>query len=155
VARSFAGDAKQVKELLKAALAHNGISLLDIISPCVTFNNQENAYHSYTWGKDHEAPLHEITYIPPREEIMLEADMDEGDVREVELHDGSTIILKKLEKDYDPTDRVAAMRLLEESQRNNWMITGLIYVDSSKPSLTEQYNLVDCLNRLRRLSCKP
>jgi 2-oxoglutarate ferredoxin oxidoreductase subunit beta len=156
VARSFAGDAKQVKELLKAALAHNGISLLDIISPCVTFNNQENAYHSYTWGKDHEAPLHEITYIPPREEIMLEADMNEGDVREVELHDGSTIILKKLEKDYDPTDRVAAMRLLEESQRNNWMITGLIYVDSSKPSLTEQYNLVDSpLNRLSEAELRP
>jgi 2-oxoglutarate ferredoxin oxidoreductase subunit beta len=156
VARSFAGDAKQVKELLKAALAHNGIALLDIISPCVTFNNQENAYHSYTWGKDHEAPLHEITYIPPREEIMLEPDMNEGDVREVELHDGSTIVLKKLEKDYDPTDRVAAMRLLEESQRNNWMITGLIYVDSSKPSLTEQYNLVDSpLNRLSEAELRP
>jgi len=156
VARSFAGDPKQVKELLKAALAHNGIALLDIISPCVTFNNQENAYHSYTWGKDHEAPLHDITFIPPREEIMLEADMVEGDIREVELHDGSTIVLKKIDKDYDPTDRVAAMRLLEESQRNNWLITGLIYVDGSKPSLTEQYNLVDSpLNRLSDEELRP
>jgi len=126
VARSFAGDPKQVKELLKAALAHNGIALLDIISPCVTFNNQDNAYHSYTWGKDHEAPLHDITYIPARDEIMLEADMIEGDIREVELHDGSMIVLKKIEKDYDPTDRVSAFRLLEESQRKNWMVTGLI-----------------------------
>jgi 2-oxoglutarate ferredoxin oxidoreductase subunit beta len=156
VARSFAGDAKQVKELLKAALAHNGIALLDIISPCVTFNNQDNAYHSYTWGKDHEAPLHDITYIPPRDEIMLEADMIDGDIREVELHDGSTIVLKKIEKDYDPTDRVAAMRLLEESQRNNWMITGLIYVESNKPSLTEMYNLVDTpLNRLTEPDLRP
>jgi 2-oxoglutarate ferredoxin oxidoreductase subunit beta len=154
--RSFAGDPKQVKELLKAALSHDGIALLDIISPCVTFNNQEDAYHSYPWGKDHEAPLHDITFVPPREEIMLEADMVEGDIREVELHDGSTIVLKKIEKDYDPTDRVAAMRLLEESQRNNWMITGLVYVDGSKPSLTRQYNLVDSpLNRLGDEDLRP
>ena len=63
VARSFAGNPKQVKELLKAALSHNGIAVLDIISPCVTFNNQADAFHSYSWGKDHEAPLHDITYI--------------------------------------------------------------------------------------------
>ena len=67
VARSFAGNPKQVKELLKAALSHNGIAVLDIISPCVTFNNSSNAFHSYAWGKDHEEPLHDITYIPPRE----------------------------------------------------------------------------------------
>jgi len=156
VARSFAGDPKQVKELLKAALAHNGIALLDIISPCVTFNNQDNAYHSYTWGKDHEAPLHDITYIPARDEIMLEADMIEGDIREVELHDGSMIVLKKIEKDYDPTDRVSAFRLLEESQRKNWMVTGLIYVERGKPSLTEIYNLVDTpLNRLAEMDLRP
>src|SRR5512146_423464 len=82
VARSFAGDAKQVKELLKAALSHSGIAVLDIISPCVTFNNQSNAFHSYTWGKDHEEPLHDITYIAPRNEIMLEKEMEEGEVRE-------------------------------------------------------------------------
>ncbi|HQX00579.1 MAG TPA: thiamine pyrophosphate-dependent enzyme, partial [Anaerolineales bacterium] len=72
VARSFAGNPKQVKELIKAALAHDGIAVLDIISPCVTFNNQVNAYHSYAWGKDHEEPLQEISYIAPRNEIMLE-----------------------------------------------------------------------------------
>src|SRR5512143_2171809 len=71
VARSFAGNPKQVKELLKAALAHNGTAVLDIISPCVTFNNQSNAFHSYTWGKDHEAPLHEISFIQARDEIMI------------------------------------------------------------------------------------
>src|SRR3989337_2548261 len=99
VARSFAGDPKQVKELIKAALAHSGIAVLDIISPCVTFNNQENAYHSYAWGKDHEEPLHEISYIAPRSEIILEEEMMEGEVREVTMHDGSIVILKKLEKD--------------------------------------------------------
>ena len=89
VARSFAGDPKQVKSLLKAGLAHNGIAVLDIISPCVTFNNESNAFHSYTWGKDHEEPLHDITYIAPRNEIILEEEMKEGEIREVALHDGS------------------------------------------------------------------
>src|SRR5574338_1109532 len=105
IARSFAGNPKQVKELLKAALAHNGIAVLDIISPCVTFNNQDTAVHSYTWGKDHEAPLHEISFVPAREEIMLEGDLETGEIREVTLHDGSTVILKNLDKFYNPTDR--------------------------------------------------
>jgi len=95
IARSFAGNPKEVKELLKAALAHKGIAVLDIISPCVTFNNQDSAYHSYTYGKKHEEPLHEISYIAPRNEIILEREMVEGEVREVSMHDGSVIILKK------------------------------------------------------------
>ncbi len=109
VARSFAGDPKQVKELLKAALAHNGIAVLDIISPCVTFNNQDNAYHSYAWGKDHEAPLHEISFIPARDEIIIPDDFEQGTVREVELHDGSTVVLKKLEARLRP-DRAGSRR---------------------------------------------
>src|SRR5512135_436405 len=116
VARSFAGDPKQVKELLKAALAHNGLAVLDIISPCVTFNNQSNAFHSYTWGKDHEEPLHDITYIPPRNEIVLEEELREGEVREVALHDGSVVVLKNLDKHYDPTSRFEALRVMEEAQ---------------------------------------
>lgn len=155
VARSFAGDPKQVKELLKAAINHRGIAVLDIISPCVTFNNQENAYHSYTWGKDHEAPLHDISFIPAREEIMIE-DFEEGSVREVTMHDGSVILLKKLEHDYDPTDRWQAMRMLEEAQRNNWLLTGLIYIENGRPTLTDRYNLVDKpLNRLTEAELRP
>jgi len=156
VARSFAGNPKQVKELLKAALSHDGIALLDIISPCVTFNNQVNAYHSYTWGKDHEEPLHEISYIAPRNEIMLENEMAEGEVREVAMHDGSVVILKNLEKGYDTTNRFEALRVMEEAQRNNWMLTGLLYVDTSKPNLTSIYNLVDTpLNRLTEADLRP
>jgi len=79
VARSFAGDANQVKALIKAALSHNGIAMLDIISPCVTFNNGDDARHSYAWGREHEEPLHDITYIAPRSEIMLEEEMMEGE----------------------------------------------------------------------------
>jgi len=156
VARSFAGNPKQVKELIKAALAHDGIAVLDIISPCVTFNNQSNAFHSYTWGKDHEEPLHDITYIAPRNEIILEEEMKEGEVREVSMHDGSVVILKNLEKSYDPTNRFEALRVMEEAQRNNWLVTGLLYVDTSKPSLTETYNLVDTpLNRLTETDLRP
>jgi len=156
VARSFAGDPKQVKELLKAALSHNGTALLDIISPCVTFNNHENALHSYAWGKDHEAPLHEISFVPARDEIMLEADMQEGDIREVQLHDGSTIVLKKIDKDYNPTHRWEALKMLEEAERENLLVTGLIYVEPGKPSLTDTYDLVDTpLNRLAEADLRP
>jgi 2-oxoglutarate ferredoxin oxidoreductase subunit beta len=155
VARSFAGDPKQVKELIKAAMAHNGIAVLDIISPCVTFNNQENAYHSYTWGKDHEAPLHELSYIPARDEIMIE-DIEPGATMDVELHDGSVIKIKKLEKDYNPTHRWEALKMLEEAQRENWLVTGLIYVEPQKPSFTDTYNLVNTpLNRLTESDLRP
>ncbi|MDP1714834.1 MAG: 2-oxoacid:ferredoxin oxidoreductase subunit beta [Anaerolineales bacterium] len=156
VARSFAGNSKQVKELLKAALAHDGIAVLDIISPCVTFNNQENAFHSYAWGKDHEEPLHEISYIAPRSEIILEREMEEGEIREVAMHDGSTVILKNLEKGYDPTNRFEALRVMEEAQRNNWLITGLLYINTTKPNLTSIYELVETpLNRLTEADLRP
>lgn len=156
VARSFAGNPKQVKELLKAAFAHKGIAVLDIISPCVTFNNASNAYHSYAWGKDHEEPLHDITYIAPRNEIILEEEMQEGEVREVAMHDGSIVILKNLDKSHDPTNRAAAIQILEEAQQKDWITTGLIYLNKDKPSLEETYNLVDePLNRLTEADLRP
>ncbi len=148
VARSFAGDPKQVKELIKAALSHNGIAVLDIISPCVTFNNQDTAVHSYAWGKEHEVALHELSFVPPADEIMV--DYDEGQATEVTMHDGSKVVLKKLERDYDPTDRASAMRLLEEANAKQWLLTGLIYVvPCCQPSMYEVYNLPKTpLNRL-------
>ena len=156
VARSFAGNPKQVKDLLKAAFAHNGIAVLDIISPCVTFNNQSNAFHSYAWGKDHEEPLHDITYIAPRNEIMLEEEMRAGEVREVAMHDGSIIILKNLDKNHDPTNRAEALQILNEAEENNWLATGLIYIKTDKPSLEETYDLVDTpLNRLTEADLRP
>ena len=156
VARSFAGDAKQVKELLKAAFSHRGVAVLDIISPCVTFNNEDNTIHSYTWGKDHEAPLHEISFVPALDEIELVGEFPEGTVREVAMHDGSTVILKKLEKDYDPTSRAIAFQMLEEAQVKDWLVTGLIYIDEKKPVLTDIYNLVDTpLNRLTPSELRP
>jgi 2-oxoglutarate ferredoxin oxidoreductase subunit beta len=154
VARSFAGDPKQVKELIKAALSHDGIAVLDIISPCVTFNNKDDAVHSYAWGKEHEVALHELSFVPRAEEILVE--YEEGEATEVVMHDGSKVILKKLEHDYDPTDRSAAMRILEEANANQWLLTGLIYINPNQPSLMDIYKLTDTpLNRLPANRIRP
>lgn len=155
VARSFAGDPKQVKELIKAAISHRGTSILDIISPCVTFNNQDYSLHSYSWGKGHEAPLHEVEFVPLRDEITIE-DFERGSVREVTMHDGSVIVFKKLERDYDPTNRTDAIHMLEEAIRRNWLITGLIYVDPDSPNLFDMYKLGEKpLNRLTADKLRP
>lgn len=154
VARSFAGDPKQVKELIKAALSHNGIAVLDIISPCVTFNNQDDAMHSYAWGKEHEVALHDLAYVPLAEEITV--DYDQGEAKEVTLHDGSKIVLQKLGRDHDPTNRSAAIRVLEDSYACNCLLTGLIYYNPDQPSLSEIYNLTKTpLNRLPESRLRP
>ncbi|GIV79876.1 2-oxoacid:ferredoxin oxidoreductase subunit beta [Litorilinea aerophila] len=140
VARSFAGDAKQVETLLKAALSHRGIAVLDIISPCVTFNNHETSTKSYSWGKEHEIPLHDLDFIPSYEEIEID---DYDDEVEIQLHDGSWIVLKKLAEDHDPTDRLAAYRVLEEARREQKLLTGLFYVNEEQPDMLELLNLVD------------
>ncbi len=157
VARSFAGDPRQVKELLKAAMRHHGLAVLDIISPCVTFNNQDESVHSYAWGKEHEVRLHDIAFlpVPARDEITVE-DFEEGTVRDVELHDGSMIKLKKLETDYDPTDRWNALRVMEDADRNNYMVTGLIYVDVNAPTMFDLYDLPEqALNRMTEAQLRP
>jgi 2-oxoglutarate/2-oxoacid ferredoxin oxidoreductase subunit beta len=154
VARSFAGDPKQVKELIKAALSHNGIAVLDIISPCVTFNNSDDAVHSYAWGKEHEVALHELSFVPPAEEIMEE--FAEGETKEVTLHNGSKVIMKRLEHDFDPTNRAEAMRVLEEANARQILLTGLIYINLNQPSMTEIYNLTNTpLNRLTENRIRP
>lgn len=155
VARSFAGDPKQVKALIEAALHHNGTAILDIISPCVSFNNQPGSMHSYTWGKSNENPLHDISFIPARDEIMVE-DFEEGQTRDVTMHDGSVIRLKKLDSEYDPTNRMLAIQTLEEARANHQLVTGLIYIDPSRPSLFDTYKLVDTpLNRLTAKDLRP
>ena len=156
IARSFAGDAKQVKDLIKAAISHKGIAILDIISPCVTFNDGPDAHHSYAWSKEHETPIHDITYVPLRDEIILDNGFEEGTYKDVTLHDGSVVRLKKLERDYDPTHRRAAFRVLEEGEENNVLLTGLIYIETGRPSLTDTYHLTDeALNRLPPSRIRP
>lgn len=145
VARSFSGDPKQVRELLKAALSHRGTALLDIISPCVTFNNRDSSTKSYGWGREHAEPLIEIEYVPRdfvplKDEIQVE-DHSPGEVKLVEMHDGSYIQLRKLEENYDPTNRLNALDRLERARRDNEMITGLLYIDPERPSLAEVSDL--------------
>ncbi|MCA9991799.1 MAG: 2-oxoacid:ferredoxin oxidoreductase subunit beta [Ardenticatenaceae bacterium] len=142
VARSFSGDSNQVRELLKAALSHRGTAVLDIISPCVAFNNHDTSTKSYSYGKEHESPLHEIGFVPIRDEIMID-EYAPGEMKVVELHDGSVVQLRKLEADYDPTSRAAALSRLEQAAHNQEFITGLIYFNDERPSLAELNNLPD------------
>ncbi len=141
IARSFAGDPKQVKELLKAAFAFRGTALLDIISPCVTFNNRDESTKSYSWGREHQAPLHDVTLVPRREEIRV--DYEPGQTTTVALHDGTFLVLRKLERDHDPTDREAAARLLRETQETQQLMTGLLYVKPDQPTLFDMIGQVD------------
>jgi 2-oxoglutarate/2-oxoacid ferredoxin oxidoreductase subunit beta len=134
VARGFSGDAKQVRALMKAAFSHRGTALLDIISPCVTFNNAPDSTKSYDWGREHKISLQEITFVAPQEEITIE---DYTDTTEVELHDGSKIMLKKAGSDHDPRDRQAALRLLQDAKEKQQFITGLLYISEPRPTLPE------------------
>src|SRR5688572_24588191 len=141
VARSFAGDPKQLVALLKASLGHKGTALFDVISPCVTFNNHDGSTKSYKYAKDHEELLHEISYVPFFEQINVE--YKDGEAKDVELHDGSHIRLKKAGMDYDPTNKGEALNMLRQSHDNNEFLTGLIYINESKPDFLTQLNMVD------------
>ncbi len=141
VARSFSGDMKQLLALLKGAIAHRGTALLDVISPCVTFNNHEDSTKSYKWAKDHEIPIQEIGFVPYFEEIYVE--YDPGTTQDVMLYDGSHIRLKKLREDYDPTDKNAAFGLLREAQEKTEFLTGLIYVEPTKKDFLSLLELPD------------
>ena len=141
VCRSFAGDPKQMIALLKAALGHRGTALFDVISPCVTFNNHEGSTKSYKYAKDHEELLHEISYVPFFEQISV--DYQEGEAKDVELHDGSHIRLRKTDKGYDPTDKGRALDTLRKSQESNEFLTGLIYINEQKPDFLTLLNTTD------------
>ncbi len=155
VARAFAGDVKQMRELFKAAFVHDGIAVIDVISPCVTFNNQDNALQSYTWGREHESPIQDITFIPKAQEIIVE-DFEEGTYREIKLHDGSTLLLKKIDKDYDPTSKTAALDLLTESYEKRYLTTGLFYIEKAEQSIFDIFDLgKEPLNRLPAERIRP
>jgi len=154
VARSFSGDPQQLKSLIMAGLHHKGIAVIDVISPCVTFNNQDDAFHSYTWGKSHEVALHELSFVPPVRAIKVQ--YAQGESLEVPLYDGTHIILKKLSQDYEPTDRAKAMEMLEQANEKNELVTGLIYINPKQESLFDIYNLPETpLNRLKPEQLRP
>ncbi|MBN4046846.1 2-oxoacid:ferredoxin oxidoreductase subunit beta [bacterium AH-315-P07] len=141
VARSFSGDTHQVRTLIKAAMSHNGTAILDIISPCVTFNNGEDSTKSVTYAREHEDPLHDIDFIQTYDPITV--DYGPGIVKRVTLHDGSIVTLQKVGHDYDPTNKMQALILLEEANRDHHFYTGLMYFGGNDPSFTDTMNLVD------------
>jgi 2-oxoglutarate ferredoxin oxidoreductase subunit beta len=141
VGRSFSGDKRQLHAMLKAAIAHRGTVLLDVISPCVTFNDHEGSTKSYKYMLDHEEPLQEINFIPAFENISV--DYDPGTTLEVEMHDGSKLRLRKLEEDYDPTDRIHAITRLNEAKEKGEMLTGVLYLNTKAPTFLDLLNITD------------
>jgi 2-oxoglutarate ferredoxin oxidoreductase subunit beta len=141
VARSFSGDIKQLCNLIKAGLNHKGTAIIDVVSPCITFNNHEGSTKSYKFAKEHEEPLHEIGFVPHYEPLTLE--YEEGTTTKLDLPSGDRILLKKLNRDYHPQDRVQALRVLSEARDQKLFLTGLIYHSTSQVSMVERRNLVD------------
>jgi 2-oxoglutarate ferredoxin oxidoreductase subunit beta len=141
VGRSFSGDKRQLHAMLKAAIAHKGTVMLDVVSPCVTFNDHEGSTKSYKYMKDHDEPLHEMNFVPAFEEIAV--DYDPGTTINVTMHDGSQLRLRKLEEDYDPTNRIGAIKRMMEAHEKNEVLTGVLYVDPKSPSFIEMLNMVE------------
>src|SRR2546427_6707607 len=141
VGRSFSGDKKQLHAMLKAAVAHQGTVMLDVVSPCVTFNDHEGSTKSYKYMKDHDEPLQEINFVPVFEDITVE--YDPGTTVEVTMHDGSHLRLRKLEEDYDPTDRIKAITRLNEAHEKGEILTGVFYVNTQAPNFIETLNMTE------------
>jgi len=141
VARSFSGDKRQLAAILKAAISHRGLAVIDVVSPCTTFNDHEGSTKSYSYMKDHDEPLHEIDFVPHFEDISVE--IEEGATQDVRMHDGSTLRLRKLGRDYDPTEKLRALSIMSESAELNEVLTGVLYVATGKPTLIDMLGLVD------------
>ena len=141
VARSFSGDKKQLSAVLKAALSHRGTVMIDVLSPCVTFNDHEGSTKSYAYAKDHDDPVEEISFVPFFEDIEVE--YEPGTTQEVELHDGSKLFLKKLEEEYNPLDKMQAIRVLHETRLRGEYATGILYVEPDRDDFLTILNLVD------------
>jgi 2-oxoglutarate/2-oxoacid ferredoxin oxidoreductase subunit beta len=154
VGRSFSGDKKQLSAMLKAAVVHQGTAMLDVISPCVTFNDHEGSTKSYAYMKDHDEPLHEIGFVPSYEEIDVE--YAPGTVVDVKMHDGSRLTLRKIEEDYDPRDKIQAVHRLMEAEAKDEVLTGILYVNTTAPTFVDQLKLVDApLNTLPESAVRP
>ncbi len=141
VARSFSGDQKQLRALLKAAFSHRGTAVLDVVSPCVTFADHEGSTKSYAYVKEHDAPIHSIDFVPYYEDITV--DYEPGTVHDVKMPDGSHVMLQKLDHDYDPQSRANAFEAIERSRVEQRLITGLIYIDPAAKPLAEELEMTD------------
>ncbi len=141
VGRSFSGDKKQLHAMMKAAIAHNGTAMLDVVSPCVTFNDHEGSTKSYKYMKEHEEPLQEVSFVPHFEDIAV--DYEPGSATEVTMHDGSKLMLRKLEEDYDATNKIEAIRRLNISHQKGEVLTGVFYVNTKTPTFIDLLNMTD------------
>ena len=141
VARSFSGDKAQLVPLIKAGLAHKGFAFVDVISPCVTFNDHDGSTKSYAYTREHNVEIVQADFVPPAAEITTQ--YDAGDSRSVQLHDGSVVRLRKTAEDYDPTDRDRAYAHIRERQRAGEVLTGLLHISPDSKDLHEQSNTID------------
>ncbi len=141
VGRSFSGDKPQLSAMLKAAVAHRGTAVLDVISPCVAFNDHDGSTKSYAYTKDHDEPLHELSFVPVFDDIGVE--YDAGTTVDVRLHDGSRLQLHKLEESYDPRQKLRAVQRILEAHGRSEVLTGVLYVDTEAPTFIDRLGLVD------------
>ena len=154
VARSFSGDKKQLVPLIKAAIQHRGAAFIDVISPCVAFNNHAGSTKSYEYVREHNEAVNRLDFIDVRAEITV--DYAEGELIDVTQHDGSIVRLRKLSAKFNAHDRVAAMNYVHERQAKGEVVTGLLYVDPESHDLHEHFNTTDTpLNRLSADSLSP
>ena len=136
VARSFSGDKGQLVPLLKAGLAHKGFAFVDVISPCVTFNDHEGSTKSYAYTREHQIEVVQADFVMPQ--AAIRADYEPGAVRKVMMHDGSFITLRKVDEGFDPTDREKAYTTIREAQLAGEVATGLLFVSPNSRDMHEQ-----------------
>jgi len=141
VARSFSGDKEQLVPLIKAGMSHHGFALIDVLSPCVTFNDHVGSTRSYAYVREHLQSPVAADYIEPRREIAVS--YPEGETTTVELHDGSRVVLRKLDREYDPTDRAHASAYVQERSMRNEHVTGLIYIKQGRPDFHDRHQTPD------------
>jgi 2-oxoglutarate ferredoxin oxidoreductase subunit beta len=133
VARSFSGDKEQLVPLLQAAMHHQGFSLIDVISPCVTFNDHEGSTRSYAYTREHYEPVVHTDFVPHEDPISV--DYAPGEVQSVRMHDGSRLLLRKVETQYDPTDRAVALETIQRRLKDDEYLTGLLYIGNDQPEM--------------------
>lgn len=141
VGRSFSGDKNQLVPMIKAAVSHPGFALLDVISPCVTFNNNQGSTKSYDYVREHISSTSMLDFVPEQTEITVE--YEEGSKTQVQLHDGSTLNLKKLNPNWNPTDRTSAVNYLQAAKAKGEILTGLLYIDPKSQELHELIETVE------------
>lgn len=154
VARSFSGDPRQLNTILKAAFSHRGTAFIDVISPCVTFNNHDTSTRSYKNVKERDFPLHELGFVPPA--ALEEVEIPDGDTRTVDFPDGSRVVFRGIQRNHDPADRMGALAALHESRARGEFLTGILCLQPCRPTLLDLMHLSETpLAQLPAAALKP